>query len=862
MDDRQLEQLFERFRERGDVAALGHVFDETAPTLAGLARRLTRDRTAAEDLVQATFLAAIENEKSFDRTRALMPWLAGILVRQAALARRKRSPELTIEAHEPHADADPLRQLAARELSDALALALERLSPADREVLVPLLLDEKRAVEIARELGRRPDTVHMRIHRGLVRLRRLLPAGFALGGIAAFWPRHGLANVRAEILRRAAHAVGGPPIAAATGSSTVLIGGVLMVKHLVLASGVLALALTLGWFARHRSMPTDAMSAVISPSASVLDGKPASDVRESLGADERSADAPDRSRAALATTSKLLAHIEILDVEGHGAPGVFVAMLDAARTVRSLETDAAGCIDLPASGERVDLFIARARSIPFHAEPTLAPGPQRIALPRGRELSGWVRVHGAAPDRPIELTLLCDRSPFHGTKVDTELAQLFGCEGDGVGSFRVKQACSANGEFRWVDLPEDWSGSIFVPRIYTLPQPISENLGEQTLRLASAATGLVVELERLPTLKGRVVDARDRKPVPGARLAFSVEHSNGDSMLDSGTEADLAGRFEMPLPNDLFDSLALILLRDAHGSGRGSGRWTRAEVGPDLDLGDLVLESVPSRDLPIFVRGPRGTPIAGAIARGDGRPCKPTDEHGRSTLENLPLKTKTLVFGAIGFWPKRLDVTPEESGPIEVVLEPGNELSIEVEGIPAELAGKVRVDLVCTEPPFDSSIRWLPETDMPSKSIGHAWSAVHPDGMDKPGHVRGSLTQDGRWIVENVKPGIDLSVQVVGTLNAVLAEEKVAPLQGSEQRHLAIRLKAENREIEGRVSTEDGRATNPLSILLRNAREDSEGAKADSDGRFRFSFLPEGELELSITKRGCVRHTQHVTVTS
>jgi len=221
MSETRLEQLFERFRRDGDTGALGEVFDATAGDLLRIARRLTRGRAEAEDLVQATFLAAIERAAKFDSTRALRPWLVGILVRQAGLARRHGARTSELESSLAAADAEPGDAVADREFAEVLARALERLTPADREVLVPLLLDEKRAVQIARELEKRPDTVHMRIHRGLARLRKLLPAGFGLGLVATVLQRRALAQLKREVMNMAHQSIGTVPVAstAAFGAS-------------------------------------------------------------------------------------------------------------------------------------------------------------------------------------------------------------------------------------------------------------------------------------------------------------------------------------------------------------------------------------------------------------------------------------------------------------------------------------------------------------------------------------------------------------------------------------------------------------------------------------------------------------------
>ncbi len=88
MDDLTLEQLFARFASDGDLDALAEVFDRVAPDLERLARRLTADRSQAEDLVQLTFLTALERPGTFMQGRPLRPWLLGILVHQASAERR------------------------------------------------------------------------------------------------------------------------------------------------------------------------------------------------------------------------------------------------------------------------------------------------------------------------------------------------------------------------------------------------------------------------------------------------------------------------------------------------------------------------------------------------------------------------------------------------------------------------------------------------------------------------------------------------------------------------------------------------------------------------------------------------------
>src|SRR5690349_21475521 len=107
MSDRGLDKLFLRYRRKGDPAALGEVFDRAAPELLRLAMHLVRDPAEAEDVLQATFLAAIEGADSFDASRPLMPWLTGILARQAGLARRRARRVVEEDRLSPRHTEDP-----------------------------------------------------------------------------------------------------------------------------------------------------------------------------------------------------------------------------------------------------------------------------------------------------------------------------------------------------------------------------------------------------------------------------------------------------------------------------------------------------------------------------------------------------------------------------------------------------------------------------------------------------------------------------------------------------------------------------------------------------------------------------------
>ncbi|MBL9077576.1 MAG: hypothetical protein JNL08_08740 [Planctomycetes bacterium] len=65
---------FRRFCRDGDPQALAAVFAAMAPWLTRRAMRIVRDPARALDLVQASFVTAIENRHRFDAAGQARPW--------------------------------------------------------------------------------------------------------------------------------------------------------------------------------------------------------------------------------------------------------------------------------------------------------------------------------------------------------------------------------------------------------------------------------------------------------------------------------------------------------------------------------------------------------------------------------------------------------------------------------------------------------------------------------------------------------------------------------------------------------------------------------------------------------------------
>ncbi|MEM1448685.1 MAG: sigma-70 family RNA polymerase sigma factor [Planctomycetota bacterium] len=210
MNRRRLDPLFLRFRERGDVAALGALFDRAAPQLMAIARHLAGDEATAEDALQETFRTAIERRDVWDARRPLLPWLVGILSIHVKRARARAEDVIADGGLEWSDERDPAEIVAGDECRAFIEEAIDRLPPTYAEPLRLSLLADQPPREIGAALGLSANAASVRLHRGLRLLRKLLPSGVALGGaVAPLGPGEvrGLAAVRRTVTQDAVAAI-------------------------------------------------------------------------------------------------------------------------------------------------------------------------------------------------------------------------------------------------------------------------------------------------------------------------------------------------------------------------------------------------------------------------------------------------------------------------------------------------------------------------------------------------------------------------------------------------------------------------------------------------------------------------------
>ncbi len=175
-DEELVEQVLAGHRSRFELLVRRH-----EPRVRRAVRRILRNRSEVDDVVQQAFVQAFTGLEGFTGTAAFASWLTRIAVNEALLhSRRARRRERAAAELSPAAEGPqgtPEHEAACRETIGRVELALPSLSVHQREVL-QLVLEGLSHGEIARRLGIRQAAVKVRVHRARTALR-VLVAGWA-----------------------------------------------------------------------------------------------------------------------------------------------------------------------------------------------------------------------------------------------------------------------------------------------------------------------------------------------------------------------------------------------------------------------------------------------------------------------------------------------------------------------------------------------------------------------------------------------------------------------------------------------------------------------------------------------------------
>ena len=181
MDERQ---ALARLR-RGDIGGLEtlmHLYQVKAVRTAYL---ITRDRAAAEDIVQSAFVRAYERIHQYQPNRPFEPWFLRVVINDAVKAAQRSQRQVSIDVEAEETDltladlladpqTDPADAFEREGIQRAVWEAMEQLTPNQRAVAVLRYYLDYSEAEMADYLTLSAGTVKGRLYSARQRLQKLL----------------------------------------------------------------------------------------------------------------------------------------------------------------------------------------------------------------------------------------------------------------------------------------------------------------------------------------------------------------------------------------------------------------------------------------------------------------------------------------------------------------------------------------------------------------------------------------------------------------------------------------------------------------------------------------------------------------
>jgi RNA polymerase sigma-70 factor (ECF subfamily) len=176
-DQRSMQRM-----QDGDQSALAELYDRHSPLMYGVALRILRNETDAEDVLQEAWVQAWRRRSSWDGKRgSAASWLVTIARTRALDRVRSRSARLKaeegLEAQPLETPRTPEDEAARSGLAKMMSEAMQALPDKHRQCLEIAYFEGLTQSEIAARLGVPLGSVKFWMRQGLLRLRELVPGG-------------------------------------------------------------------------------------------------------------------------------------------------------------------------------------------------------------------------------------------------------------------------------------------------------------------------------------------------------------------------------------------------------------------------------------------------------------------------------------------------------------------------------------------------------------------------------------------------------------------------------------------------------------------------------------------------------------
>ena len=164
---------------KGDQKAFQNFVEKyQKPIFSYLYRFLYQNKEAAEDITQVVFLKIYQNLNKIDATKSIKSWIFRIAHNEAAnylrSSSRKKESLLDDEQWSKFSNPDDQKEDISDQYGEIIQLALKKIKPKYREVIVLYYFEEKSYDEIAEILNSSTSTIGTLIRRAKQQLKKIL----------------------------------------------------------------------------------------------------------------------------------------------------------------------------------------------------------------------------------------------------------------------------------------------------------------------------------------------------------------------------------------------------------------------------------------------------------------------------------------------------------------------------------------------------------------------------------------------------------------------------------------------------------------------------------------------------------------
>ena len=494
-----------------------------------LARSLVADPNVAEDLVQDTWVAALEHPRSEGGWPKR--WLAAVLRNSARQARRR-------SAHREQREERSARQEAIASTHDAVASAqLQRslveavlaLEEPYRDVIVWRYFEGLPPREIAERLRVPVNTVKTRLARGIEKLRAELDR--RSGGNREAW----LPALIPFALR--------PEVPASTLWMILVNTNLKLALVAALVVGVLVGIWTLGRSRPAEPLaPTPSIAEIVLPPPGTVDANAAAPTVRSEGTTEPSK--PESATTGSTASAPILAQGHVVDGEGRSVPGIQLVSGSPTETSTLATSAGDGSFTIPSAKLHGNLFARDAQYTTVFGVDAWFNAP----------MSGLVVV--VAPRILLAGVVVDDAGrPIGGVEVhvrpEKRFEQDLGLITDQSFEVRTATATDDAGRFEIQDAPSMPHARIDVVAAgFDLTSVAAPRKSTKAMKFVLVRVGN-------PVIHGEVIDAHNQ-PVPGAWLAAGGKVSCAD---DEGRFVISPGEI-VNVENGVAQDLALVVVKE------------------------------------------------------------------------------------------------------------------------------------------------------------------------------------------------------------------------------------------------------------------------------------------------------------